>query len=475
MVRVRFAPSPTGYVHVGSLRTALTNFLFARKHNGVFVLRVEDTDQKRYVDGAVDNLIQMLRWAGLDYDEGPGKDGGFGPYFQSERTAIYRKYVQQLLDSGAAYPCFCSAERLADMREKQKAAGETPKYDGRCRSLGKAEVQQRMDAGEPYVIRLKVPQEGVFTFTDLIRGEVSIPWMQVDDQVLVKSDGFPTYHLANVVDDHLMEISHVIRGEEWLPSVPKHLLTYQALGWEPPQMAHLPLLLNADRSKLSKRQGDVAVEDYQKHGYLPQALVNFVGLLGWHPEDDNEILSLAEMTDQFALEKVSKSGAVFDLEKLKWMNGVYIREADIDEITERALPFFADAGMSVSQDLAKKIMLAIREKIDILEDIPKHAAIFFASHVDVTDASAQELIALPESQQVFRALTELIEQEKNIDAPAFKKMMKQVQKQTGVRGKNLFMPVRIALTGAEHGPDLALSAEIFGQQKLLQFLKGAMQ
>ncbi|HHE54163.1 MAG TPA: glutamate--tRNA ligase, partial [Caldithrix abyssi] len=329
-VRVRFAPSPTGYVHVGSLRTALYNYLFARHNKGQFVLRIEDTDRNRYVPGAVENLLETLQWAGLDYDEGPEKGGPYGPYFQSERMEIYSQHVQILLEKDAAYPCFCSEERLSAMREEQAQKNLPIMYDGHCRNIPKEQALERMK-NETHVIRLKVPRNGTTIVEDLIRGTVSFENNVIDDQILLKSDGYPTYHLANVVDDHLMKISHVIRGEEWLPSTPKHILLYQAFGWELPQFAHLPLLLNPDRTKLSKRQGDVAVEDYRAKGFLPQALVNFVALLGWNKGDDQEIFSLEELIEYFSLERVNKAGAVFDLKKLEWMNGHYIRNIDEQE------------------------------------------------------------------------------------------------------------------------------------------------
>lgn len=323
-VRVRFAPSPTGFVHVGSLRTALYNYLFARHHGGKFVLRVEDTDRARYTEGAVENLLETLEWSGLSDDEGPENNGDFGPYYQSQRLNIYHEYIEKLISNNFAYPCFCSEERLAKIREEQIGKKLTPKYDGHCRHISGDELIKRRKS-EDHVIRLKIPPEGITKVSDIIRGEVQFQNEMIDDQVLLKSDGFPTYHLANVVDDHLMGITHVIRGEEWLISTPKHIILYDYFGWPIPQFAHLPLLLNPDRSKLSKRQGDVAVEDYRKKGYLPEALLNFVALLGWNRGDDEEIFSLEELIADFSLERVNKSGAVFNIEKLNWMNGIYIR------------------------------------------------------------------------------------------------------------------------------------------------------
>ncbi|GJQ21423.1 MAG: hypothetical protein HBSIN02_17780 [Bacteroidia bacterium] len=294
-VRVRFAPSPTGYLHVGGLRTALYNYLFARRNNGTFVLRIEDTDQSRKVEGAVENLIETLRWAGIEYDEGPGREGDCGPYTQSQRLAIYEEHARKLIDTGHAYYCFCSPERLEQVRQKQIAMKLPPAYDRHCRDLPIDAVRRRREAGEATVIRMKVPVGGETTFEDLIRGTVTIAHKVLDDQVIVKSDGFPTYHLAVVVDDHLMNISHVIRGEEWLPSTPKHIMLYQYFGWEVPRFAHLPLLLNPDKTKLSKRQGDVAVEDYRKKGYLKEAIINFVAFLGWNPGDEREIFTLEQL------------------------------------------------------------------------------------------------------------------------------------------------------------------------------------
>ncbi len=328
MVRLRFAPSPTGYLHVGGLRTALFCWLYARKNGGKFIFRLEDTDQKRAVSGAENELIRMLEWAGIDIDEGPHLGGEMAPYRQSERLEIYNQYAGKLLDQGNAYPCFCTAERLEKLRDEQHAKGETPRYDGFCRNLSKDESARRIDSGEVHVIRMKIPEVSEsIVLNDLIRGSVSIETGQSEDQVIVKSDGFPTYHLAVVVDDHLMEITHVVRGEEWLPSFPKHLLLYRYFGWNPPQFAHLPLILNPDRSKLSKRQGDVAVEDFREKGYLPESLINFIALLGWSPKEERELFTLPELVEEFSFERVNKSGAVFDLEKLNWMkalNGFYL-------------------------------------------------------------------------------------------------------------------------------------------------------
>ena len=306
MIRTRFAPSPTGFLHVGGLRTALYCYLFAKKNNGKFILRIEDTDQSRKVDGAMENLIDTLKWAGINFDEGPTVGGDFGPYIQSERLNIYHEHAQKLVDEDKAYFCFCSPERLDEVRKKQIELKIPPQYDRLCRELPKEIIEQKKSNGEKFVVRMKVPLIGETTFVDLIRGNVTIANKVLDDQVLLKSDGFPTYHLAVVVDDHFMKISHVIRGEEWLPSTPKHILLYKYFGWELPHFAHLPLLLNPDKSKLSKRQGDVAVEDYKAKGYLKEAIVNFISLLGWNPGDNREIFSLEELKMNFHLNELEK-------------------------------------------------------------------------------------------------------------------------------------------------------------------------
>ncbi|MEK9151850.1 MAG: glutamate--tRNA ligase, partial [Patescibacteria group bacterium] len=318
MIRVRFAPSPTGFLHIGGLRTALYNELFARKNGGIFVLRIEDTDRTRLVPGGIENIIRTMAWSGVQADEGPYLDDGgavqergdYGPYIQSNRFDIYADHAKKLLANGGAYRCFCSAERLESMKTAMMAERRPIMYDKKCRGMSAAELEQKMQAGEPHVIRLKMPESGNTEFNDAIRGRVSFENALIDDQVLLKSDGFPTYHLANVVDDHLMAISHVIRGEDWLPSTPKHLVLYGLFGWTPPIFAHLPLLLNPDRSKLSKRQGDVAVEEYAEQGYLPEAIVNFVALLGWNPSADREVYAKRELVDAFSLEKINRAGAV---------------------------------------------------------------------------------------------------------------------------------------------------------------------
>lgn len=343
MIKTRFAPSPTGYLHVGGLRTALYSYLYARKNKGHFILRIEDTDQERYVEGAVENLIKTLEWAGLHYDEGPLLDssekGENGPYIQSKRTETYLKHAQQLLENGHAYRCFCTKERLTEMRERQEKNKQATMYDRHCLDLPKSEIEKNLSEKIPFVIRQKIPYENI-RFKDLIRGNLQFDGKTIDDQVLVKSDGFPTYHLANVVDDHLMKITHVIRGEEWLPSTPKHICLYKAFGWQAPEFAHIPLLLNPDKTKLSKRQGHVSVNEYIEQGYTKEAVVNFVAFLGWNPGsgEEREIFTLEELAEVFSLEKVHKAGAVFNIEKLDWFNWRWQKQkyqTKLDEIAKK--------------------------------------------------------------------------------------------------------------------------------------------
>jgi len=475
-IRTRFAPSPTGYLHVGGLRTALYNFLFARHHNGKLILRIEDTDRTRYVPGATENLIKTLKWTGLDYDEGPDIGGPFAPYVQSERIDLYRKHARQLIEMGRAYYCFCTAERLEKMRQEQIAKKLPPKYDGTCRRLTPEEVQEKIKAGLPHTVRLKMPESGETTFEDLIRGRVTFQNNLIDDQILLKSDGYPTYHLANVVDDHYMKITHVIRGEEWLPSVPKHLQIYDAFGWEVPKMAHLPLLLNPDRTKLSKRQGDVAVEDYIEKGYLPQALLNFVALLGWNPGTEQEIFSLKELIEKFSLERVNKSGAVFDVQKLNWMNGVYIRNLPEDQLIEFLTPFLKKAGYDVSdRGKTRKIILAVYKGIDKGEDIGDAVRIFYHETIEISKPEAREFLKKDSSRIVLKEFLRRLEKVEILDMDNFRTIMKEIQKETGIKKQDLWMPIRIALTGVTHGPELPIVIEIFGKEKVRSFVRQTIE
>jgi len=435
-------------------------------------LRIEDTDQSRKVEGAVENLINILNEMGLNYDEGPGFGGEFGPYFQSERLDIYKKYCDELLANGHAYYAFETAEELDEMRKVQQMQGKQTMYDRRARVLTENEVKEKLDSGIPYVIRLKVPLDTEIRFTDIIRGNVKIDTNLVDDQVLLKSDGFPTYHLANVIDDHLMQITHIIRGEEWLTSVPKHIILYNAFGWEVPQMAHVPLILNPDKSKLSKRQGDVATEDYLRKGYLKEALLNFMTLLGWNPGDgeEKEIFTKAELIEKFSIERVNSAGAVFNAEKLNWMNGEYIKNYDIDALSELIIPYLNADGIDTSDNIkTKRVIFAIRNYINKLDEASEQAKVYY-NEVKLNDEQTA-IVKAETSIQVFNALAAKIEAMLEITADNFKPVLSEVQKETGVKGKNLFLPVRLALTGEEHGPELGMIAYVLGKEEVLKRLR----
>lgn len=484
-VRVRFAPSPTGFVHIGSLRTALYNYLFAKRMGGEYILRVEDTDRTRIVDGAIENMLEAMAWAGVNHTEGvvlgENKEitqvGEYGPYIQSERLDIYKDYIQQLLDSGKAYYCFCSKERLDEVREKQKEAGETPKYDGNCRNLSKEEVEAKLAAGEEYVIRLKLPENHVIKFTDLVRGETEFNTNELDDQVLIKTDGFPTYHFAVVIDDHLMKITHVIRGEEWISSTPKHVYLYEAFGWEAPTFVHLPNILNKEKKKLSKRHGDVAVEDFKKKGYLPEGLVNYVALVGWSPDDNQELFTMKELEEHFSIERVSKSGGVFDTDKLNWVNQHYIKDASDEYITDLAIPFLIEAGYITEEDaknrydFVKDMVSVVKEKLQYVKEVTEHVNIFFGDKVELETEECREFLKLEHIPTLINALEEKIGAADEINEEAFKAMLKEIQKEHGIKGKNLFMGTRIILTGQMHGPDLPKVAAVIGKDMCLNRIK----
>jgi glutamyl-tRNA synthetase len=384
-VRTRVAPSPTGDPHVGTAYIALFNLCFARQHGGCFVLRIEDTDQQRSNKQSEQTIFDSLRWLGLEWDEGPDVGGEFGPYRQSERTSIYQKYADQLVEAGHAFYCFATSAELDEMRREQMARGETPKYDGRGLSLSSTEIADRLAAGDPYVIRMKIPEQGLCHFDDMLRGAIEIPWSQVDMQVLMKADGMPTYHLANVVDDHLMEISHVIRGEEWINSAPKHQLLYEYFGWDMPILCHMPLLRNPDKSKLSKRKNPTGINFYRAMGYLPEALINYLGRMGWSMPDEEEKFSLTDMVKNFNIEHVHLGGPVFDTEKLDWLNGRWIRE-DLDEgaFSERLIEW------ALNGDKLREIIPLVQGRVEKFSDLAPMVSYLIAGMPDIDAASFEQ-------------------------------------------------------------------------------------
>ncbi|TVR30856.1 MAG: glutamate--tRNA ligase [Balneolaceae bacterium] len=482
-VRVRFAPSPTGFLHIGGLRTALYNYLFARSHTGgKFILRIEDTDQSRYVEEAEDDILRSLEWCGIVVDEGPDNPGEVGPYRQSERKELYNKYGKELIESGHAYYAFDTTEELDQMRERlQKSGNPSPKYDAITRqsmknslTLPQDEVTKRLEAGEEYVIRLKVPRRETIRFEDLIRGHVSFESKGLDDQVLIKSDGMPTYHLANVVDDYLMKITHVIRGEEWLSSTPKHILLYSAFGWEPPQMAHLPLIMSPTGGKLSKRKAEeegipVNTKDYIKHHYEPEALVNFLAYLGWSPGDDSEIHSLNELTRLFTLDRVSKGGAVFNHKKLMWYNEQYLREQSNKVLANRLREIAGKEKITLpDDDYLEKAIELLKERVSKVDELLSMGSFFFD---DPKEYDPNALKKWKEDSPVlvkeYRSKIDKLSDEE-FEAVKLKSLLEEVINANGVGFGKLMMPLRIAVTGQGFGPDLFASMELLGKETVLR-------
>ena len=489
-VRVRFAPSPTGFLHIGGLRTALYNYLFARHFdNGTFVLRIEDTDQSRYVEGAEEDIIRSLEWCGMKIDESPEHPGEYGPYRQSERKELYHTYAEKLIENGQAYYAFDTTEELDQMRERlQKSGNPSPKYDAITRqsmknslTLSQDEVDRRMAAGDEYVIRLKVPRRETVRFEDLIRGHVSFETKGLDDQVLLKSDGMPTYHLANVVDDHEMEISHVIRGEEWLSSTPKHILLYNAFGWEAPQMAHLPLIMSPSGGKLSKRKAEeegipVNTKEYVKQNYEPEALVNFLAYLGWSPGDDSEIHSLDELCELFTLDRVSKGGAVFNHKKLLWYNEHYLREQDDKRLAERLRPIAEAKGIDLpGDDFLKQAISLLKERVSKIEEILEMGDFFFKDPESYDEKALKKWKA--DSADLVQQYKSSIEEldDDQFEAATLKSHLEDVIEKNDVGFGKLMMPLRIAVTGQGFGPDLFSSMELLGKETVISRLDTALE
>ncbi len=470
-IRTRFAPSPTGYLHIGGLRTALYAWLFARKNGGAFILRIEDTDTGREVEGAKDVIFSTLRQTGLDYDEGPDVGGPFGPYIQSERADIYKQHADMLVKSGAAYRCFCTKERLADERAKAEAKGETYTYDKHCLALSEDEIQRRIDAGEPYVIRQNIPRTGETTYTDMVFGDITVPNADLDDNVLLKADGMPTYNLANVVDDHLMGITHVIRGVEYLSSTPKYNHLYRAFGWEIPTYIHLPVVMKDKQRKLSKRHGDASFDDFIKKGYLKEALINYIALLGWSPGTEQEIFTLEELIDAFHIEGLSKSSAIFDVDKLTWMNAQYIRALDKDTFIETAMPYFKEAGVEAF-DLGL-ISELIQPRLERLDEIPGKLA-FLTQMPDYDTALYTHKKMKTDAETSVPVLLEaktLLDAQTDYALEPLKEALHALVEKLGIKNGQLLWPLRIAITGTEVTPGGAVEAAcLLGKEETLRRL-----
>ena len=462
-VRVRFAPSPTGFLHIGGLRTALYNYLYAKQNDGIFILRIEDTDRNRYVEGAVENLIKTMQWSGIEYDEGPKIEGNKGPYFQSKRLDIYKKYIQQLIKKEKAYPCFYSTERLKNIEKENIPSNILTQQDQKYRNISIDESITRMK-NENHVIRLKVPKSGSIEYRDQVRGKLKFDLSLIEDQILIKSDGYPTYHFANVVDDYLMEITHVIRGEEWLASMPKHLLLYENFNWKKPEFIHLPLILNQDKTKLSKRQNDVAVEDYINNGYLKKAFINYLSLLGWHGSGDQELYTFDELIEDFSIDRIQKSGAIFDIKKLNWMNNHYIKKLDPQEILDK----FLKDNIDLKDKITLPMIKLVYEKIERLTDIRDELKFLFEYSLE--NEKCHEILNNESSQIVLKSFNTKLEKTPILDVMSFKTIVSKIQDEIKVGGKDLWMPLRIAITGKMHGPDVASIVEILGKEACLQRL-----
>jgi glutamyl-tRNA synthetase len=479
-VRVRYAPSPTGYPHVGNIRTALFNWLFARHHGGKFIVRIEDTDVTRKVRGAVMAILDSLQWLGFDWDEGPEVGGKYAPYIQSQRLDIYREVAKRLISQGDAYYCFCSPQRLEEMRAEQIRRKQPPGYDRYCRNLSPKERAQKEAEDITPVIRFKSPLEGQTAFHDLIRGEVVFDNSTIDDFVLLKSDGYPTYHLANVVDDHQMEISHVLRAEEWLSSTPRHLLLYRALGFEPPQFAHLPMILGTDRSKLSKRHGAVSITEYRKQGYLPEAMVNFLALLGWSLDDKTEILSRQQLIANFSLERISRTAAIFNREKLNWMNGVYIRSLTADGFFEAVEPYLmmdisAGKALISSEEYVRDILPLVQERARTLAEVVELTQFFF---VDQPDYEPSLLIGEKTSRQSavesLKAAQRRLSQLTEFDANSLEGVLRPLAAELGLKTGQLFGTLRVAVTGRTAAPPLFQTMAVLGKERCLRRIEAAL-
>lgn len=476
-VRTRFAPSPTGYMHIGNLRTALYTYLIAKKTQGTFILRIEDTDQGRYVEGATDLIYRTLKKAGLVWDEGPDIGGPVGPYIQSQRMGMFREYAQKLIDSGHAYYCFCDKERLEELRKVQEASRISPMYDRHCRSLSPEEIQKNLDAGVPYVIRQKVPFEGTTTFHDEIYGDITVENSTLDDQILIKTDGMPTYNFANVVDDHTMGITHVVRGNEYLSSTPKYNLLYQAFGWEPPMYIHVEHIMKNAQEKLSKRNGDASFEDLIAKGYLTEAVVNYIALLGWSPKGENEIFSLNELAAEFDIGGLSKSPAIFDPVKLKAINAEYIRRLSPEKFLEYAEPYIHESVKRTDVDLSviarvlqprTELFTEIPEQLDFIDALPEYSTELYKNKKMKTDESTS-LEALKAALPALEALTEWTE-------TAIHSTLFEVVAQLGVKNGYVLWPVRVAVSGKERTPGGAIEiAEILGKEDALARIRKGIQ
>ena len=480
-VRVRYAPSPTGIPHVGNIRTALFDWLFARHEGGAFIVRIEDTDRARYDERALEGILESLRWLGLDWDEGPEVGGPHGPYFQSQRLELYQRYARQLIKDGHAYECFCSSDRLDEVRTAQQKRKEPPRYDRRCRNLSAAEREKVRAEGTPPVVRFHTRPNEIVSFEDLLRGNIQFNSDTIDDFVILKSDGFPTAHLAHVVDDHTMEITHVLRGDEWISSMPRQVLLYTALGWVPPRYAHLhlPVILGPDRAKLSKRHGATSVLAYRDQGYLPEAMFNFLGLLGWSLDDRTVLISREQFIQNFSLKRIGKNPAVFDLDRLTWMNGAYLRELPEERLTDLFTDRLeADLSRPIDRETVRRLVPLIRERIKRLDEVAAMTEGFFS---DELSYDASELMGKGFKENASGAQEALLKAKERAEAlgswehESMEASMRSLAEELGVKAGDLFMLLRVAVTGRPVSPPLFESMELLGRERCLRRLGAAVE
>jgi glutamyl-tRNA synthetase len=479
-VRTRYAPSPTGYPHVGNIRTALFAWLFARHNNGSFILRIEDTDVERSVEGSLENILESLRWLGMDWDEGPEIGGNYGPYVQSQRLNLYQNAAQKLVESGHAYYCFCSQERLEKLREGQIKDKLPPGYDRCCRDLTAEQRREKAVAGIKPVVRFKAPTTGRTKFHDEIWGDVAFENSVIEDLVLLKSDGYPTYHLANVVDDHLMEITHVIRAEEYISSTPLHIMTYEALGYALPKFAHVPMVLGVDRSKLSKRHGSTSVLEFRDQGYLPEALLNFMALVGWSLDDKTDIISREELIKNFSLERVNKNAGIFNYEKLQWMNGVYIRGLSSDDLMWKVVPFMEkyfppEVKRPLDIEYVRKIVPLIRERISTLKDSADYTGFFFLDELTYDAAMfTDKKMTAETSLTALKAAEEKLSFLESFSPDLLETTLRHLAEELGIKAGQLFNPLRVATTARDAAPPLFETMAVLGKERCLKRIKAAL-
>lgn len=478
--KVRFAPSPTGPFHIGGARSALFNWLVARNKNGKFLVRVEDTDLARSTRESEEDIKAALKWLGLNWDEGIDVGGENGPYRQTERLDIYHKEIQRLLDEGKAYYCYCTEEELEESRTQQLAEGKTPVYNDHCRSLTEEEIAKYKESGRKPVIRLRVPKEGVFAFDDMVRGHVTFQAAGVGDFIIMKSDGIPVYNFAVVVDDALMNITHVIRAEEHLSNTPRQIAIYQALGYDIPKFGHISLILGSDHKKMSKRHGATSVDEYRKMGYLSDAVVNYLALLGWAPKGEQEIFTREELIEQFSMKRVSANDAVFDIEKLNWINFQYMKQLSPEELLELTLPFIINAGYITGplsdekKEWLKKVVWFVRDHLYYGAQTPENVKIFFEELPATTDEEMLEIMSRETSKMIIKRFAEKLSDLDTFNESSIKDVFSNLMKESGIKGKAAFEPVRIALTGEIHGPGLYTLIELFGKEKTIQRLKSSL-